>query len=123
MKNLKVFISMPMNGKSIEEIKLLMESYRKIVLDCAEGKDYQIEFVDSILTDYDTSTVKNKGVAFLGKSLELLSTADLVVFAPGWFNFNGCWIEHAVAERYGMKLGHIIEGIKGDLVYNGNWID
>ena len=37
---------------------------------------------------------------FLGKSLELLSTADVAYFAEGWNEFRGCKIEHTCAVEY-----------------------
>ena len=36
----------------------------------------------------------------LGKSIELLSTADLAYFAKGWETARGCIIEHSCAVAY-----------------------
>lgn len=39
----------------------------------------------------------------LGKSIELLSTADLVYFAKGWETARSCIIEHSCAVAYMVK--------------------
>lgn len=41
-----------------------------------------------------------KPLWFIGKSIELLSSADLVYFSKGWENARGCRIEHACAVEY-----------------------
>ena len=41
---------------------------------------------------------------FLGKSLELLSTADMAYFAKGWENARGCKIENECAIQYGVTV-------------------
>jgi hypothetical protein len=43
-------------------------------------------------------------VPFLGKSLELLSTADIAYFAKGWENARGCRIENTCAIEYGIAV-------------------
>ena len=45
-----------------------------------------------------------KPLWFLGKSLELLSTADIAYFADGWEEYRGCSIEHKCAIEYGIKI-------------------
>ena len=45
--------------------------------------------------------VDAKPLWYLGKSLELLSTADIAYFAKGWEEARGCRIEHECAEEYG----------------------
>ena len=48
-----------------------------------------------------------KPLWFLGKSLELLSTADVSVFAKNWENTRGCRIEHECAVQYGIKIVYV----------------
>lgn len=43
---------------------------------------------------------------FLGKSLELLSTADIAYFADGWTYSRGCRVEHLCAIEYGIDIVH-----------------
>ena len=81
---MKVFISLGMRDKTIEEIKEAMNdianTLRKIL-------KVDIEIIDTIVEDYGNLEVKNEGLYCLGKSIELLSTADLVVFAEDWDSY------------------------------------
>lgn len=44
-----------------------------------------------------------KPLWFLGKSLELLSTADVAYFIGEWKNYRGCKIENTCAKEYGIE--------------------
>ena len=48
--------------------------------------------------------IKARPLWFLGKSLELLSTADVAYFANGWQAARGCRMEHICAVEYGIKV-------------------
>ena len=88
----KLFISQPMNGRTDEEI--LKE--RKEVIKKAESMIGEpVEVIDSFF-----ETVPP--LWYLAKSLELLSTADVVYFAEGWQEARGCKIEHECAVQYGI---------------------
>ena len=95
----KVFISQPMRGKSDEEI---LEKRREI-------KDYiqnmthvmDIEIIDSFFRGAPSGA---NPLWFLGKSLELMSTADIVFFCKGWGDARGCKIEHEAATAYGLNV-------------------
>jgi hypothetical protein len=90
----KVFVSQPMRGKSNEEIQserdMLIAEARKT----AAG---EIEVLDSFFKDFD-----GNALAFLGKSISLLSSADIAVFGRGWQDARGCVIEHKCCEEYGI---------------------
>ena len=90
----KLFISQPMRGKTDEEI--LAERKRAI-----ETAEKQVgEPVEVIDTFFQSAPVDAKPLWFLGKSLELLSTADVAYFAAGWKDARGCRIEHECAKEY-----------------------
>lgn len=91
---LRVFISQPMNGKTGKEIK---EERLKIVSKLSETVDEPFEVIDSF---FESAPHGAKPLWFLGKSIELLSTADLVYFAKGWETARGCIIEHSCAVAY-----------------------
>lgn len=91
---LQVFISQPMNGKTDEEIK---EERSRIVLKLRKTLIEPFQVIDSY---FESAPHDAKPLWFLGKSLELLSTADLAYFAKGWENARGCIIEHACTESY-----------------------
>lgn len=92
----KLFISQPMKDKTDEQI--LAE--RKKAIEAAEeivGED--VEVIDSFFQSAPADAIP---LWFLGKSLELLSTADIAYFAPGWSEYRGCKIEHECAVQYGI---------------------
>nr|DAQ33250.1 MAG TPA: N-deoxyribosyltransferase [Caudoviricetes sp.] len=92
----KLFISQPMNGKSDEQIlKEREEAVREAKIVCGE----EVELIDSF---FQSAPADARPLWFLGKSLELLSTADVAYFAPGWKDARGCKIEHLCAVEYGI---------------------
>lgn len=94
----KLFISQPMNGKTDEEIK---RERQEAVTIAKEVLGEEVEVIDSF---FEKAPHEAKPLWFLGKSLELLSTADCVFFAKGWENARGCKIEHECAKQYGIKI-------------------
>lgn len=91
---LQVFISQPMNGKTDKEIK---EERLRIVSMISQTVSEPFEIIDSF---FESAPIGAKPLWFLGKSIELLSSADLVYFAKGWENARGCRIEHECAVEY-----------------------
>lgn len=100
----KLFISQPMKGKTNEEI----EAERAKAIEAAKiVLEDDVEVIDSF---FKNAPVDARPLWFLGKSLELLSTADAAYFAKDWKKFRGCKIEHTCALEYGIK---VIEYVKG----------
>lgn len=95
----KLFISQPMRGLSDAEILKAREEIRvkaeKIIWE-------PVELIDSFLTDYPGEINKHVPVWYLGKSIQLLSQADVVYFGGDWKNARGCKIEHEIAKEYGL---------------------
>ena len=94
----KLFISQPMNGKTDEEILAVREQAIKSATDLL-GEE--VEVIDSFFQNAPTDA---RPLWFLGKSLELLSTADVVYFAKDWENYRGCKIENICAIEYGITV-------------------
>ena len=89
-----------MNGRSSEEIKVEREYLEaKIEEYYKHEKKESVQVIDSFIKDAPKDV---KPLWFLGKSLELLSTADIAVFAKGWRSARGCVIEHECAAAYGI---------------------
>lgn len=94
----KAFISQPMRDKTNEEI----ESERAAaVARIKEICSDDVEVIDSFFKDAPHDA---KPLWFLGKSLELLSTADVAWFCKGWENYRGCRIENQCAIEYGINV-------------------
>ena len=94
----KAFISQPMNGKTNEEIE---NERAAAVARIKELCGDEVEVVDSFFKDAPHEV---KPLWFLGKSLELLSTADVAFFCKDWDNYRGCRIEHTCCIEYGIKV-------------------
>jgi hypothetical protein len=93
----KLFISQPMKGKTDE--KILEERQLAVAFSKGVAGD-DVEIIDSF---FKGAPADAKPLWFLGKSLELLSTADVAYFAPGWTEARGCLIEHECAVKYGIR--------------------
>lgn len=94
----RLFISQPMRGKSDDEI--LAERSDAI----QAAKEALGEEVEAIESFFQGAPADARPLWFLGKSLELLSTADIAYFAPGWNEARGCRMERACAEAYGIPF-------------------
>ena len=92
----KLFISQPMRGKSDEEILAV----REMAIKAAE--EMIGEQVEVIASFFQSAPADARPLWFLGKSLELMATADVVYFADGWQEARGCRIEHECAVEYGI---------------------
>ena len=68
----------------------------------------EIEIIDSY---FEGAPVDVRPLWFIGKAIELLSTADMAYFAPGWKDARGCRIEHKAVEEYGIEI--ICDGREG----------
>lgn len=90
---MKIFISHTMKGLSEKEIKSNREKAIKKIKSLY-GDDAEI--IDSYIDGEGTP------LWCLGKSIELLSTADIAYFCKGWNTARGCRIEYMCADNYGI---------------------
>ena len=94
----KLFISQPMRGKTDEEI---LAERKKAIESAERNLGEPVEVIDSF---FQNAPVDAGPLWFLGKSLELLSTADIAYFAKGWEDARGCRIENQCAIEYGIEV-------------------
>lgn len=92
----KLFISQPMRDKTDKEIK----EEREKIIEEVQAKEGEVQVIDSF---FENAPHDARPLWFLGKSLELLSTADIAYFAKDWKNYRGCRIEHTCAVEYGIS--------------------
>jgi hypothetical protein len=95
---MKVFISQPMVDKADEEIKRERNLAIKRIEERYPGE--QIEIIDSF---FEGAPHDAKPLWFLGKSIQLLSTADLAYFIGEWRRYRGCKAENYLAKEYGIQ--------------------
>lgn len=94
----KLFISQPMRGKTDEEI---LAERKKAIESAERNLGEPVEVIDSF---FQTAPADARPLWFLGKALELLSTADIAYFAKGWEDARGCRIENQCAIEYGIEV-------------------
>lgn len=96
---IKIFISQPMKDKTNEQIEA--ERKRAVETIKKEYFDDEVEIIDSF---FKGAPHDAKPLWFLGKSFELLSTADVAYFIKGWDKYRGCKMEHTAALEYGIRV-------------------
>ena len=90
---MKIFISQPMNGLSEDKIKRTrLNTEQKI-----KQLFGNVDIINSFYLERDPKPLFN-----LGRSIQLLSEADIAYFAPGWSKARGCRIEYICASEYGI---------------------
>lgn len=94
----KLFISQPMRGKTDEEI---LAERKKAIESAERNLGEPVEVIDSF---FQNAPADARPLWFLGKSLELLSTADIAYFAKGWEDARACRIENQCAIEYGIEV-------------------
>lgn len=98
----RLFISQPMRGKSDEEIEREREDLIAIAKAVYAGRG-EVEVIDSFFKGGLVVPAGAKApLYYLSKSLELLATADVAIFAKDWREARGCRIEHECADGYGV---------------------
>lgn len=107
----KLFVSVPMKGRTEEEIKASIQKMKKIA-EIYEGEE--LELIDSYIEDNPPKDSK-EAVWYLGESLKKLAQADVFIGICESYDWNGCCIEREAAEKYGIKAymipaRYVIEG-------------
>lgn len=95
--SVKVMISQPMRGKTIERVKKersevvkKLQEYGYTVLDTVFGNPVQPD--------------DNEAIYNLAESIKYIAKADIIYFMKGWEYSRGCKIEHEVSVEYGKEI-------------------
>ena len=96
----KIFISQAMKGLTNEQIEFERNKAIKKIKELYG----EVEIIDSFFK-INTVQIKplEKPLWFLGRSIQLLSKADLAVFVGDYQNARGCAIEYKCAKEYGIE--------------------
>lgn len=100
----KLFVSVPMKGRTEKEIKASIQKMKKIA-EIYEGEE--LELIDSYIEDNPPKDSK-EAVWYLGESLKKLAQADVFIGIDDTWNWNRCYIEMETANRYGIKVYTIL---------------
>lgn len=99
-----LFVSLPMRGRDEIDIRNEMENLRELV-----EEDYDVEF--DLLDTYEHGNppddILHGNMWYLAKSIEMLTMADFVIFAPGWKNASGCIVEHMICALYDIPYAEL----------------
>lgn len=100
----KLFVSVPMSGRTESEIKASIAKMKKIA-EVYAGEE--LELIDTYFPDIPDG-VKNASAWCLGKSIQRLSEADIFIGIFQAWDWRGCNIENNVADAYGIKAYHVM---------------
>lgn len=93
---MNIFVSMPMNGKTDEEIIAKLSE-----VDKKFSEDHIVcGYIDAI----DMVNVKHISVRCLSKAIDRMSYCDVVYFAQGWQTARECQIEHDICMEYDIPM-------------------
>ena len=95
---MKVFISQPMLNKSNEDIEARREEVKQLVL-----KKYPNQKI-KVVGFFKNCRHDDNPLWYLSRSLKVMSTCDIVIFAKGYNVARGCRIEHECAVAYGLNI-------------------
>ena len=95
---MQIFISQPMRDLTDMEVYAVRNKI------CEKFHITEDELIDNYTKKVPKEDV-NQAAWCLGDSIRLMAFADLVIFAPGWKEARGCYIEHDVCEDY--RIHHI----------------
>lgn len=96
----KVFLSVPMKGRTKERIEDSLEKMKAIAKIALDNEE--IEFINTLVEEQPPYETSNEAIWYLGKSIELLSQADVLVCVdtPYWLHAYGCENEKRIFQDY-----------------------
>ena len=109
MENVKVFISVPMIGKTEEEIEgailLAKRAFLKKMHDIGHHSRVW-NFVDNYHTKHtdEPKDCIDNSLHYLSEAIDKLSTCQIAVFGKGWEGARGCVTEHRICELYKINI-------------------
>lgn len=95
----RLFVSVPMNGRTEAEIKASIQKMKKIA-EIYEGEE--LELIDSYIEEKEPENC-NRGIWYLAKSIERLARTDVFIGIEETYDWRGCDIENKAALAYGIK--------------------
>ena len=103
MNKLTIFISTPMRNKSEEEIERRFEIITELVFTfCKLVKtDFTRQDLNVIDNYHHEDLDADAGrLMHLGRSIQQMQDADLVIFDADWATADGCTVENTVCDQY-----------------------
>lgn len=95
----RLFVSVPMKGRTEVEIKASIQKMKKIA-EIYEGEE--LELIDSYIEEEEPENC-NRGIWYLAKSIERLARSDVFIGIDETYDWRGCEVEDRTAFLYGIK--------------------
>ena len=104
MKRKRIYISIPISGHDLEEVKEKARDIREWVLwDVFGSRKCRIR--PDVITPFDVCPEPDKPYSYyMGKDIEALLECDAIYLCEGWQNSKGCMAEFEVARIYGKEI-------------------
>ena len=108
---MNIFLSLPMSGKSDEEIMEDLTYMRKIIFENPEWFGAEPLVTDNFSNGKDVENIllmqrmnpRNKALCFLGVAIAEMANCDAVLFHPNYKDARGCRVENHVAIEYNLE--------------------
>ena len=104
MERKRIYISIPISGHDIEEVKEKARDIRKCLL--MDEFDWEKGWNSTdVITPFDVCSKPDKPYSYyMGKDIEALLECDAIYLCEGWQNSKGCMAEFEVARIYGKEI-------------------
>lgn len=120
MDKFTIFISTPMHNKSEEEIERRFEVITELVFTFCKliRPDFKREDLNVIDNFHHEDLDADAGrLMHLGRSIQQMQDADLVIFDADWANACGCTVENNVCDQY--KIPYVCYSQNQYIWYDG----
>lgn len=94
----RFFLSHPMSGIPEEEVLELRRKMTEYLV--KRYPEFQVEIINNY--HHEDAPINAGRLWHLGKSIQLMEKADIVVFSPDWQKAKGCKIEKKICRSYGI---------------------
>ena len=104
MKRKRIYISIPISGHDLEEVKAKARDISERLLCDVFGFKKGRNRPD-VITPLDVCPEPGKPYSYyMGKDIEALLECDVIFLCEGWQNSKGCMAEFEVAKIYNKKI-------------------
>lgn len=104
MKRKRIYISIPISGHDLEEVKAKARDISERLL-CDVFGFKKARYRLDVITPFDVCPEPDKPYSYyMGKDIEALLECDAIYLCEGWQNSKGCMAEFEVARIYGKEI-------------------
>ena len=119
----RVFLSLPMSGRSDEDVLKDLKVMRGIVRnsDTFAWGAKPIDNFDTEIPQQFVEAVDRPSLLYLGKAIQIMSSCDAILMGYGWNMARGCRAEHQIALDYGIPVFRVEDfDTEGGMVEDGD---